>query len=135
MIQSSKLENTTFLGLGLYYRNHCISTIEGTVAATVTPGVLQPSPIEEISSRDLRWKRDSLEIKEWSLNHFLGLSGMKVGADHFLNSQVRIMPTISEILQTEISFNVGSTLTPLLSKKDEASVRSHLRDQNGKNLS
>jgi hypothetical protein len=27
------------------------------------------------------------------------------------------MPTIGAILQTEISFNVGSTLTPLLSKK------------------
>jgi hypothetical protein len=27
--------------------------------------------------------------------------------DHFLNSQVRILPTISAILQTEISFNVG----------------------------
>jgi hypothetical protein len=54
--------------------------------------------------------------------------------DHFLNSQVSILPTIGEILQTEISFNVGSTLTPLLNKNDEASVRSHLRDQNGKNL-
>jgi hypothetical protein len=32
------------------------------------------------------------------------------------------MPTIGEILQTKISFNVGSTLTPLLSKKDEGSV-------------
>jgi hypothetical protein len=32
------------------------------------------------------------------------------------------MPTIGEILQTEISFNVGSTLTPLLGKKDEGSV-------------
>jgi hypothetical protein len=42
--------------------------------------------------------------------------------DHFLNSQVRIVPTISAILQTGISFNVGSTLTPLLSKKDEGSV-------------
>jgi hypothetical protein len=54
--------------------------------------------------------------------------------DHFLNSQVRIMPIIGNILQTEINFNVGSTLTPLLSKKDEAGVRSHLQDQNGKNL-
>jgi hypothetical protein len=96
-------------------------------------GVLQPSPLQEISSRDLRWKRDSLEIKEWSLNHFLGLSDMKIG-DHFLNSQVRIMPIIGAILQTEISFNMGSTLTPLLSKKNEVSVRNHSRDQNGKNL-
>jgi hypothetical protein len=54
--------------------------------------------------------------------------------DHFLNSQVMIMATIGAMLQTEINFNVGSTLTPLLSKKDEGSVRSHLRDQNGKNL-
>jgi hypothetical protein len=42
--------------------------------------------------------------------------------DHFLNNQVRIIPTISAILLTGISFNVGSTLTPLLSKKDEGSV-------------
>jgi hypothetical protein len=34
------------------------------------------------------------------------------------------MATIGAILQTEISFNMGSTLTPLLSKKDEGSVRS-----------
>jgi hypothetical protein len=47
-------------------------------------GVLQPSALQEISSRDLRWKRDSLEIKEWSLNHFLGLSSMKIGAITFL---------------------------------------------------
>jgi hypothetical protein len=32
------------------------------------------------------------------------------------------MPTIGEILQTEISFNVGSSLTSLLGKKDEESV-------------
>jgi hypothetical protein len=32
------------------------------------------------------------------------------------------MLTIGEILQTEISFNVGSTLTPLLGKKNEGSV-------------
>jgi hypothetical protein len=46
--------------------------------------VLQPSPLHEISSRDLRWKRDSLEIKKWSLNHFLGLSIMKIGVITFL---------------------------------------------------
>jgi hypothetical protein len=36
------------------------------------------------------------------------------------------MPAIGEILQTETSFNVESALTPLLSKKDEGSVQSHL---------
>jgi hypothetical protein len=42
------------------------------------------------------------------------------------------MPTIDENLQKEISFNVGSALTPLLGKKDEGSVRSHLRNQKDK---
>jgi hypothetical protein len=30
--------------------------------------------------------------------------------DHFLNSEVRIMPTINEILKMEMSFSVGSAL-------------------------
>jgi hypothetical protein len=33
MIQSSKLENTIFLELGLYYSNYYISTVEATVDA------------------------------------------------------------------------------------------------------
>jgi hypothetical protein len=41
------------------------------------------------------------------------------------------MPTIGEILQTEISFNVGSTLTPLLGKKDEGSVSMPLAKPQG----
>jgi hypothetical protein len=36
------------------------------------------------------------------------------------------MPTTSEILQMETSFNVGLALTPLLDKKNEGNVRSHL---------
>jgi hypothetical protein len=51
--------------------------------------------------------------------------------DHFLNSEVRIMPTIGEILQTKISFNVGSTLTPLLDKKDEGRVSMPLAKAQG----
>jgi hypothetical protein len=39
--------------------------------------------------------------------------------DHFLNSQVGIKPTIGEILQTEISCSVWSTLTPLLVERDD----------------
>jgi hypothetical protein len=42
--------------------------------------------------------------------------------DHFLNSQVRIVPNNNENLPTETSFSVKSTLTPLLAKKDEAFV-------------
>jgi hypothetical protein len=41
------------------------------------------------------------------------------------------MLTIGEILQTEISFNVGSTLTPLLGKKDEGSVSMPLAKPQG----
>jgi hypothetical protein len=42
------------------------------------------------------------------------------------------MPTIDENLQIEASFRVGSTLTPLLSKKDEGSVQNHLRNRKDK---
>jgi hypothetical protein len=42
--------------------------------------------------------------------------------DHFLNSQVGIVPNNNEDLATETSFSVGSTLTPLLAKKNEGSV-------------
>jgi hypothetical protein len=44
------------------------------------------------------------------------------------------MPTIGEILQMEISFNVRWTLAPLQGKKDEGSVQSNLRNQIGKDL-
>jgi hypothetical protein len=80
-----------------------------------------------MDERFIRNQRMIIESFPWFERH-------EGRCDHFLNSQVRIMPTIGVILQTEISFNVGSILTPLLSKKDEASVRSHSRDQNGKNL-
>jgi hypothetical protein len=80
-----------------------------------------------MDERFIRNQRMIIESFSWFERH-------EGRCDHFLNSQVRIMPTIGVILQTEISFNVGSILTPLLSKKDEASVRSHSRDQNGKNL-
>jgi hypothetical protein len=42
------------------------------------------------------------------------------------------MPSVGENLQIETSFSVGSTLTPLLVKKDEGSIRSHLRNQKDK---
>jgi hypothetical protein len=41
------------------------------------------------------------------------------------------MPTIGEILQMKISFNVGSTLTPLLDKKDEGRVSMPLAKAQG----
>jgi hypothetical protein len=68
-----------------------------------------------MEERFIRNQRMVIESLSW----FERLEGR---CDHFLNSQVRIMPTIGAILQTEMSFNVGSTLTPLLSKKDEGSV-------------
>jgi hypothetical protein len=46
--------------------------------------------------------------------------------DHSLNSRVGIVPAIGQILQAETSFRVGSALTPLLGKKDKASIQSHL---------
>jgi hypothetical protein len=39
--------------------------------------------------------------------------------NHFLNSQVGIVPTNVKNLPTETSFNVGLTLTPLLVERDE----------------
>jgi hypothetical protein len=68
-----------------------------------------------MEERFIRNQRMVIESFPWFGRH----EGMR---DHFLNPQVRIMPTIGEIFQTEISFNVGSTLTPLLCKKDEGSV-------------
>jgi hypothetical protein len=52
--------------------------------------------------------------------------------DHSLNSRVRIVLTIGEILQMKISFRVGSALTLLLGKKDEGSVQSYLRNHKDK---
>jgi hypothetical protein len=104
-----------------------------TVAATVTPGVLQPSPLQEISSWDyggrgvLRKQRTVIEPLLWSL-------WQEGWLDHFLNSGVGIMPNNDENLLMETSFSVGSILTPLLSKKDEGSIQSHLRNQNDKDL-
>jgi hypothetical protein len=80
-----------------------------------------------MEKRFIRNQRMVIESFSWFERH-------EDRCDYFLNSQVRIMHTISAILQTRIGFNVGSTLTPLLSKKDEGSVRSHSRDQNDKNL-
>jgi hypothetical protein len=51
--------------------------------------------------------------------------------NHFLSSSVGIVPTISENLQTETSFRVGSASTPLLGKKDEGSVSMPLAKPQG----
>jgi hypothetical protein len=106
----------------MYYS--CYSNTGGVTTLPPSRNLVPRFTIEE---RFIRNQRMVLESFSWFEQH-------EVRCDQFLNSQVRIMPTIDAILQTEISFNVGSTLTPLLSKKDEASVRSHSRDQNGKNL-
>jgi hypothetical protein len=42
--------------------------------------------------------------------------------DHSLSFRVGDRPTISEILQIETRFRVGSASTPLLRKKDAGSV-------------
>jgi hypothetical protein len=72
--------------------------------------VLQPSPLQEIFTMEERFIRNQRMVIE----SFFLFEWHEGRCDHFLNSQVRIMPTISAILQTGISFNVGSTLTPLL---------------------
>jgi hypothetical protein len=60
-----------------------------------------------------------MENKEWSLNHFFGLSATNVVLITFLISWVEIVPTIGRNLQTETSFSVGSALTSLLGETDE----------------
>jgi hypothetical protein len=42
------------------------------------------------------------------------------------------VPTIDENLKIETRFRVGLALTPLLGKKDEGSVRTHLRNHKDK---
>jgi hypothetical protein len=42
------------------------------------------------------------------------------------------VPTIDENLKMETSFSVGSALIPLLGKKDERSVQSHLQNHKDK---
>jgi hypothetical protein len=102
--------------------NSCYSNTSGV---TTLPPLRNLVPRFTKEERFVRKQRMVIWTTSWFQRH-------ECRHDHFL--KVRIMPTIGEILHTEISFNVGSILTPLLSKKDEASVRSHLRDQNGKNL-
>jgi hypothetical protein len=87
----------------------CYSNASGVV--TLPPSRIL-IPRFTMEGRFIRNQRMVIESFPWFERH-------EGRCDHFLNSQVRIMPTIGEILQTEISFNVGSTLTPLFSKKDE----------------
>jgi hypothetical protein len=42
------------------------------------------------------------------------------------------MPTIDKNLQMGTSFSMGSASTPLLGKKDEGSIRNHLRNHKDK---
>jgi hypothetical protein len=73
------------------------------------PGVLQPSPFKEISSRDyegrevLRKHRTVIEPLLWSQWH----EGRR---DHFLNSKVGIM-------QTKTNFRVGLALMTTTQQK------------------
>jgi hypothetical protein len=81
-----------------------------TVDATVTPGVLQPStPSRNLVLRFMKEERFIgkqrmvIEPVPWFQRH----EGRR---DHFLNSQVRIVPNNNENMPTETSFSVGSTL-------------------------
>jgi hypothetical protein len=73
-----------------------------------------------------------MENEGQSLNHFFGLSGTKVSVIILLIPGLEVGLLSGENLQVIISFGVGSTLAPLLNKKDEGSVRSHLRSHNDK---
>jgi hypothetical protein len=107
---TSIIENAISLELGLYCSNHYRENCRCTVAATETPGVLQPPPLTEISSRDYEGG-EVLGNKEQSREPLLW-SWRNEGRHHlFLNSRVRIIPTINEDLQTGTSFSVGSAMT------------------------
>jgi hypothetical protein len=54
-----------------------------TVATTVTPGVLQPSPLKRSHLEITKGER-SMENKEQSLNHIFGLNDTIVGLINFL---------------------------------------------------
>jgi hypothetical protein len=64
-------------------------------------------PLKEISSRDYEG-REVLGKQRMVIEPLLSSLRHEGRRDHFLNFWVRIMPNISENLQTEISFNVGS---------------------------
>jgi hypothetical protein len=57
--------------------------VGGIVAATVTTGVLQSSPLKK-SHPDITKKERSSENKERSLNHSFDLNSMNVGVITFL---------------------------------------------------
>jgi hypothetical protein len=75
--------------------------------------VLQPSSLKEISSRDYEGG-EVLGNKEQSGGPLLDLGETNIGV---INSRVEIVLTISENLQTETSFRVGSALTTTTQKK------------------
>jgi hypothetical protein len=93
--------------------------------------VLEPSPFQEISSRDLRRKRGSSKNKERSYGPLLWFQQHEGRRGHSFNSSVGIMPTNDENLKMEISSHVGSALTPLLGKKEEGSVSMSLAKPQG----
>jgi hypothetical protein len=79
----------------------------------VTPRVLQPSPLKEISSRDYEGREVKGEQRS-VIDHFSDHKGRR---GHFLSSRVGIVPTIGENLHMGTSLSVGSAMTPLLGKR------------------
>jgi hypothetical protein len=74
--------------------------------------------LKEILSRDSK-RIGALGNKERSLNHFFGISDMKVGMITLLTPGLGSCLQLGENLQMDTSFKVGLALAPLLGKKDE----------------
>jgi hypothetical protein len=78
--QTSIIENVISLELGLYCSSHCRCTI----AAAVIPGVLQPSPLKKSRAEIYEGRGVHRKTKNDHMDHFIALSGMKVGLITFL---------------------------------------------------
>jgi hypothetical protein len=92
--------------LGFYHSNRC----RATVAITITPEVLQPSPLKEISSRDYEG-REVIGEQRTVIDRSLGLSNMKVGVITFLILGLGTCLLSTRTLQTKTRFGMGSALT------------------------
>jgi hypothetical protein len=92
--------------LGFYYSNRC----RATIAATITPGVLQPSHLKEISFRDYEG-REVIGEQRTVIDCSLGLSSMKVGVITFLIPGLGTCLLSMKTLQTKTRFSMGSALT------------------------
>jgi hypothetical protein len=80
---TSKTENVISLELSLYYSNHCRNFVERTVDVLhllqYTQGVLQPSPFKKFCPEIYEGREVHRKTKNGHMDHFFGLSSMKVG--------------------------------------------------------